>query len=160
MAWGSRSRRPVLRFLLVFRMGGLRRAAFVSATVPQSRAEWRQSLPFYCAPFDCAQGTGLRGLSEAEAFLLRVPCWAFGDPLLLRQKGAKPCVPAKLAGCCAFFRCRAGAAAVFFADAELARTVAGTFPCRKWCEGMKALKSKRIPNSKFIPTKEEKPVSA
>ncbi len=43
-------------------------------------------------------GVESRGLSGVEACLLRVLCWAFGDLLLLWQKGAKPSVPAKLAG--------------------------------------------------------------
>ena len=69
-------------------------------------------------------------------------CNAFGDPLLFRQKGAKPCVPAKLGGCCALFDCRAGADAVLFADAERARTVAGTFPVVGLVCGWAVVKSK------------------
>ena len=73
-----------------------------------------------------------RSLSGVEAFALKVSGWAFGDPLVLRQKGAKPFVPAKLAGCRAFFGCRVGAGAGPFTEAELARTVAGTFPVVGW----------------------------
>jgi hypothetical protein len=54
--------------------------------------------------------------------------WAFGDPLLLRQKGAKPSVPAKLAGCRTLFGCWAGAGAGFLFNTGLPRTIAGTFP--------------------------------
>ena len=46
-----------------------------------SLAERRQNMPF-----DCTRGTALRGLSEVEAFLFRMPGLAFGDLLLFRQK--------------------------------------------------------------------------
>jgi hypothetical protein len=82
------------------------------------------------------------GLCSLRLCSGNVFCNAFGDPLLLRQKGAKPSVPAKLGGCCALFDCRAGADAVLFADAERARTVAGTFPVVGLVCGWAVVKSK------------------
>jgi hypothetical protein len=57
---------------------------------------------------------------------------AFGDPLLLWQKQAKPSVPAKLGGCGVAFGGWAGAAAVLFLNTGRPRTVAGNFPVMNW----------------------------
>ena len=71
-----------------------------------------------------------------------VLCPAFGAPLLLRQKGAKPSVPAKLAGSRALCGGRAGAGAGFFAGAERARTIAGTFTVVDAVKGQRQSKAK------------------
>ena len=89
-----------------------------------------------------AQGTCLRWLSGIKAFALKVSGRAFGDPLLLWQKGAKPSVPAKLGGCCVMFGCRACAKVAYFAETGRTRTIAGTFTVANGGKGQRLSKAK------------------